>query len=93
MISSFWRSRKQCVHLLSLCATSADSFSRNTEADGRINRHLPECYQLAMVPSHVDHYIPEEDRRFQEQTTQAPLSVSALWYHLCHADLRVFAQL
>ena len=46
----------------------ADSLFRTTESDGRIARALRERYQLAVVPTHIDHPLPQQDQRLQEQT-------------------------
>jgi guanine nucleotide-binding protein G(i) subunit alpha len=74
-----------------LRAISADRSFRTTESDGRVARPLRERYQLAVVPPHVDHPLPQQDRRLQEQTAQGASSAS--FYHVCHTDLRVFASL
>ena len=60
--------------LLTLCATYADGLFRTTESDGRIARAFRERYQLAVVPTHINHPLPQQDRRFQEQTSQGASS-------------------
>ena len=47
--------------LLTPCATFADSLFRTTESDGQIAHALQECYQLVVVPTHVDHPLPQQD--------------------------------
>jgi hypothetical protein len=76
---------------LSFCATSADSFFRTAEQDGRITGPLREYYQLAAVPLHVNHPLPEQDGCLQGQTS---LSVSSTPLPLLrHTDLPIFVSL
>jgi len=51
----------------------ADNSFHAPESNGRIILPILERHQRAMVPSHVGHPLPKQDRRIREQTAQGTI--------------------
>jgi hypothetical protein len=55
--------------------TQSDDVFCALESDGGVSGFVREYHQLLVVSAHIDHFLPQYDRRLQEQAAESQLSI------------------